>query len=151
MGRAVTYEGPSNTYQTIHASFIFGALVNGIHTKNDLMQSYMDYLTGNTAVEEYAEDLIGVQLLSISPNPFSKLTNISFEVDSRQKSVVSIRMYDISGRLVKSFASLPSALGPMPITWDGTDDSGRRVSSGTYIVRITTDQGAINRTVVLID
>ncbi len=151
LGRGVSNEGPSSTYRTIHASLIFGALVNGIHTKNELMQSYVDYLTGNTAVEEYAEDLIGEQSLSISPNPFSKLTNISFEVDSRQKSVVSIKMYDISGRLVKFFDSLPSALGPMRVTWDGTDNSGRHVSSGTYIVRVTTDQGAVNRTVVLID
>jgi hypothetical protein len=150
LARGITYTGVSNTYRTMNTSFIFGALINGIHTKNELMETYMNYLIGNTAVEESEDDVANTLAISVSPNPFSKLTNISFEVDSRLKSVVSIKMYDISGRVVKSLSFLPSALGPMQISWDGTDNSGRRVSSGTYIVRITTDQAPINRAVVLI-
>ena len=149
-GRGVTYEGLSNTYRTINTSFIFGALVNGIHTKNDLVETYMDYLTCNTAVEEYAEDIIGDQLLSIAPNPFSKLTNISFGIEQSAQGI-ELNIFDITGRLVKSFGSLPSAPSPMHVTWDGTDNHGRRVSSGTYIVRITTDRDAVNKTVVLIN
>lgn len=151
LGRAVSYKGLSNTYRAIHITFIFGALINGTHSKNDLMETYMDYLTGNTAVEEYEDDVADEQLLSVYPNPFSKLTTISFEVDSRQKSVFSVKIYDISGRLVKSFGSLPSAPSPMRVTWDGTDDSSRQVSNGTYIVRIKTERDVINKTVVLIN
>ena len=150
LGRAVSYAGSSNTYRTIHATFIFGALVNGIHTKNDLMQAYMDYLTGSTSVEEFTEDLDSEQLLSITPNPFSKLTNISLGIEHSAQSI-ELKIFDVTGRLVKSFGSLPSAQSPMQITWDGADDHGRRVSSGSYIVHIETDREVINKAVVLLN
>jgi hypothetical protein len=150
LGRAVSYRGTANSYQAIHASFIFGALVNGIHTKNDQMQSYMDYLTGSTAVEEFTEDLVSEQLLSITPNPFSKLTKISFGIEQSAQGI-ELKIFDITGRLVKSFGSLPSAPSPTPVTWDGTDDNGQRVSSGTYILHIATDREVAHKTVVLLN
>jgi hypothetical protein len=150
LGRGIMYGGVSNTYQTINTSFIFSALVNGINTKHDLMAAYMNYLTGNTVVEEFTEDLISEQSLSIAPNPFSKLTNVSFSTEQTAQGI-ELNIFDITGRLVKSFGSLPAALGSTQISWDGTDNTGRRVSSGTYIIRITTERDAVNRTVVLID
>jgi uncharacterized delta-60 repeat protein len=89
-------------------------------------------------------------LCNIYPNPFSKLTTISFEVDSRQKSapspwdesprptdgIVSVQIYNISGCCVKSFGPLPSAPGPVFMRWDGTDAYGREVPSGIYFVHL---------------
>jgi hypothetical protein len=150
LGRGVNYSGPSNNYRTIHATFIFGALINGIHTKYDLMQSYMNFLTGAAGVVEYEADLEPAFSFSVSPNPFSKLTNISFGIEHSAQSI-ELTIFDVTGRLVKSFGSLPSAPGPMQIRWDGTDNLGRRVSSGSYIVRIETDQEIVNKAVVLVN
>jgi hypothetical protein len=146
VGRAVSYNGPSGMYRAIHSTFIFGALRDAASTKTMLMTQYVDYLSETVDVQEHTEQAI--TQCTVSPNPFSKLTNISFEVDSRQKSVVSVRIYDVSGRLVKSFGSLPSALGPLQINWDGTDNSGTRLSSGTYLVLIETETGTITKAVV---
>lgn len=150
LGRGVSNEGPSNTYRTIHTSFIFGALVNGIHTKNDLMQSYVEYLTGCTAVEEYDDDLTSTFSPTVSPNPFQNSTIISLGVSSRQYAVSRIAIFDITGRLVKQWNN-PTIQPSNQIRWDGTDDMGRRVSSGSYIVRIETDRDVANKAVVLLN
>ncbi len=89
-------------------------------------------------------------LLTVSPNPFSKLTNVSFEVDSRQKSVASIRIYDIAGRMLKSFDPMPYALGSTHIRWDGTDQDGHRLPSGVYFVELRTNDFTETEKVLLV-
>jgi hypothetical protein len=65
--------------------------------------------------------------LSAYPNPFNNATNIS--VEGNLESILQITIYDITGRRVKSF--IPSS----QITWDGSDDRGKPVSSGIYFVK----------------
>ncbi|RKX68937.1 hypothetical protein DRP53_09655 [candidate division WOR-3 bacterium] len=45
---------------------------------------------------------------------------------------VSLRIYDATGRLVKEFIP-PTA--STALTWDGRDESGRKVRSGVYFLR----------------
>jgi len=102
-------------------------------------------------VEEHvALDAQTHDMLQIKPNPFRRLTNVSFEVDSRQKSVVSVQIYDISGRIVKAFGSIPYAPGPMHIVWDGCDDSGTQLPGGVYICRLETDGTSVQKKIVLL-
>jgi len=50
---------------------------------------------------------------------------------------VLLNIYDVTGRLVKSFSRLtPDALRPMLITWYGNDNQGRQVSCGVYFIRL---------------
>ncbi len=88
--------------------------------------------------------------LSIHPNPFSKLTTVSFGVDSRQESVVSIKIYDIAGSLVQSFGSLPCAPGSMHVSWDGTDGANRQLPGGVYFVQLETPSRRVTKKVVLL-
>jgi len=94
-----------------------------------------------TGIEEETTDLTGLSvktmLGAIFPNPFREKTEIEFQigVDSRQKSVASLKIYDASGRLVKDFSRLTlDALRPISIIWDGTDQNDRMVPSGVYFV-----------------
>uniref|UniRef100_A0A7V3VUJ1 T9SS type A sorting domain-containing protein n=1 Tax=candidate division WOR-3 bacterium TaxID=2052148 RepID=A0A7V3VUJ1_UNCW3 len=57
-------------------------------------------------------------------------------VASSQKSVVSIKIYDATGRLVKSFSPTTDYCVLGTIVWDGKDDSGRRLPAGVYFVRL---------------
>ncbi|MCK4251340.1 hypothetical protein KAX97_07820 [candidate division WOR-3 bacterium] len=86
-------------------------------------------------------------LLQISPNPFSKKTDIRYQItdiqmqDVRNKTQdISLKIYDVSGRIVKIFNP---ASGILPLAssvcWDGRDDSGKKVSSGVYL--LTLDAG----------
>jgi hypothetical protein len=77
------------------------------------------------------------------PNPFTAATTITFALG--QASSVSLEVYDLTGRKVKSLASGRRTAGSHEIRWDGTNDSGRRVSSGIYFVRLDTGRGAVTR------
>jgi hypothetical protein len=130
----------NTTYPTDQEVFLRPVLRGGFETVYS-SQGCQNTRTGATPLA-YA--------FSVSPNPFSKLTTISFEVGSSQKSVVSIEIYDITGRLVKSFGTLPYAPCPMQISWDATDDQERAVSSGVYFVRFKTVEKLMQEKVLLI-
>jgi hypothetical protein len=107
-------------------------------------------------VEEHAPDTNSHGLnLEITPNPFSKITDIRYGItDNRylitDMSDTEIMIYDASGRLVKDF-SLPTAYSLLPTTvsWDGTDQFGQTVSAGTYFVRLESAGQTLTKTVVL--
>ena len=106
-------------------------------------------------VEEHKPVQPVATLLQVSPNPFSKKTDIRYqipgEVDSRQYAVGSIRIYDISGRLVKHF-SVPTAycLVPSVISWDGTDSSNRKLPSGVYFLKFQAGEYSAKEKLLLI-
>ena len=69
----------------------------------------------------------------IFPNPFVK--SLTIKLAKSQEGRTSIRIYDISGKLVKHLYEgviTPHSL----LTWDGTDDSGKITSQGIYFVQI---------------
>jgi len=110
--------------------------------------SRIDHLL-NTEVNEHDPESHEALSLEIIPNPFSKLTHISFEVGSRQKTVVSTKIYDITGRVVRSFHSMPNAQRPVQISWDGTDYTGNRMPSGIYFVRFELGEYSVTESIVL--
>lgn len=76
----------------------------------------------------------GIRDLKASPNPFNPLTTISFHLGNSQQARVSI--YSLGGRRIRVLASRQFAAGPQEIQWDGTDGTGRRVSTGAYIALV---------------
>ncbi len=50
---------------------------------------------------------------------------------------VRLEIYDNSGRRVRTLARGQLAAGTHSSIWDGTDDTGRRVGSGVYLIRLT--------------
>ena len=49
---------------------------------------------------------------------------------------VKIRMYDVTGRLVRTLADRSFAAGEYDLSWDGSDDSGSQVARGVYFARV---------------
>ena len=49
-----------------------------------------------------------------------------------QASNVEVKIYDAAGKLVKTFSDLDTEKGEYKLSWDFTDDNGRKVSSGDY-------------------
>ena len=74
--------------------------------------------------------------LSISnyPNPFNPSTTISITLP--KSSAVTLSIYDIQGRKVRTLAVGQFPAGNHTVLWDGADDSGSRVSSGVYFSRM---------------
>lgn len=95
-----------------------------------------------TGVEERETAINPAQAqLTAHPNPFSKLTTISFGVCSRQKSVVSMEISDVTGRVVRQWDNKTIRLSDN-LVWHGIDDAGQQLPSGVYVVRLTLDNYA---------
>ncbi len=73
-------------------------------------------------------------LLQNYPNPFNPATTIVYTLPEASQVVLSI--YDVLGREIKTLVNNTLPAGRYQVTWDGTDQGGRPVSSGIYIYRL---------------
>jgi flagellar hook assembly protein FlgD len=69
------------------------------------------------------------------PNPFNPITTIRFDLPEPNRVV--LRVYNVSGRQVRTLVDRPYDAGYHSVIWDGRDDQGRPVASGVYFCAIT--------------
>jgi hypothetical protein len=74
------------------------------------------------------------RLLRNYPNPFNPATKIMFRLD--RDAQATLRVFDVHGRLVRTLVDSYLAAGPRTVEWDGRDDRGRPLASGTYYMRL---------------
>ena len=74
------------------------------------------------------------QLMQNHPNPFNPQTEIRFV--AAEDSPVTLEVFDLRGTRIRVLVQGRMPAGNHQVQWDGTDDSGRRVSSGTYFYRL---------------
>ncbi len=72
------------------------------------------------------------------PNPFNPTTSLHFSLP--RESRVDLNIYDVSGRLVRTLVSGSRAAGPNEVRWDGKDNAGQEIASGTYFARMVVDE-----------
>ncbi|MBN1884485.1 MAG: T9SS type A sorting domain-containing protein [Candidatus Krumholzibacteriota bacterium] len=82
------------------------------------------------------------------PNPFNPTTEIRFAL--RAKGNVSLKVYDVAGRLVKTLANEVRDAGSYNVTWDGTNNSGVKVASGVYFYKMDTREFNQTKKMVLL-
>lgn len=92
---------------------------------------YLDSLS--TMIKECNNPLPGDQGIQVrvSPNPFCENLAINFQIPDEE--VVSIKIYDVQGRLVKQWAD-EVRRGSDKLIWDGASDSADRLPPGVYFV-----------------
>ncbi len=73
-------------------------------------------------------------LLDSYPNPFNPSTRIRYELDGA--GLVSIAVFDIMGRHVKTLKHAEEDAGAYEVLWDGKDSGGVEVTSGMYLVQL---------------
>ncbi|MFQ6104505.1 MAG: T9SS type A sorting domain-containing protein, partial [Candidatus Glassbacteria bacterium] len=72
------------------------------------------------------------------PNPFNPTTTISFDIPevNGTKQHVSLTIYNLRGRHVRTLINSELEHGNHMVVWDGRNDSGEAVSSGIYFYRL---------------
>ncbi|RKZ17101.1 hypothetical protein DRQ53_04545 [bacterium] len=76
----------------------------------------------------------GTRLLPNSPNPFNPRTTLRFNL--AETASVHLKIYDLRGRVTRTLDCGQLGPGEHEKIWDGTDDDGRSVASGNYLVRL---------------
>jgi len=89
------------------------------------------YGGGTTAVGDVAQRFT---LGENYPNPFNPSTTIKFAVP--QTGHVSLKVYDLAGRLVRTLVDADLPAVEHAVVWDGRDLTGRQVASGTYYYQL---------------
>jgi hypothetical protein len=82
------------------------------------------------------------------PNPFNPATTISFNLAGRERVTLSI--YTPDGTLVTRLVDDVLEAGPNQVPWDGTDASGRSVSSGIYFYRLEAGKTVVSKKMLLV-
>jgi len=85
--------------------------------------------------------------ISASPNPARDVTTLALDLPRRER--VSVVVYDASGRRVRTLADGVFGAGRHAVEWDGRDDAGRSVASGTFLTRLAAGSESRSMKVVL--
>lgn len=100
-----------------------------------------DIKTGNTKET-------GFNLFQNYPNPFNPSTTIKYHLLSPGDVLIDI--YDANGRLVKNLVNSHQQSGYYNVEWGGFNNRGAKVSSGTYIVHLKTNDNCTTKKIMLL-
>ncbi len=112
----------------------------------DVMKPFDHIIVG---ADDVSTPIARTVLYQNAPNPFNPRTRVRFAVGT--EAFVTLGVYDVSGRLVRTLVSGVHPVGAYTAEWDGLTDDGERISSGVYWARLTTSAGfsAATKMVVL--
>ena len=109
------------------------------------------YSTGVPVTLVQKSDLdkpINFQLNQNYPNPFNPFTTIEYQIPRSGK--VQLKIYDITGRLIKNIERYHDSAGNYSLRWDGTNDHGMSVSSGSYFYQMIINGAEKARRMILL-
>uniref|UniRef100_A0A7C4XKL2 T9SS type A sorting domain-containing protein n=1 Tax=candidate division WOR-3 bacterium TaxID=2052148 RepID=A0A7C4XKL2_UNCW3 len=138
----------AGSYRTVGVSFELGGLVDGsdVSTRAALLDSILHFfgIFQTPVYEENAQKDNQKILFRVSPNPFKNRLDIRYKIpDTRYEHIsdisflpaVGVKIYDATGRLVRQWGYETIRLSNQ-IIWSGDDDSGNRLPSGVYFVKL---------------
>ncbi len=147
----IRHDGHNNTWFAKENSTSFTGFLNiAASPDNSIWMTaipglwhYRDSTTGVSEAVPSALPAIGN-----SPNPFNPSTTIRFTLPQFGKAELAI--YSITGQRVRTLVSGALSEGAHSVAWDGRDDSGKAVSSGVYLSRLSAGKHAATGKMVLL-
>jgi hypothetical protein len=116
-------------------------VTNGVYSST-APQSF-DSATPIAAAPSYKFALGGAR-----PNPTTGNVNISYTL--ARDTQVSIHVYNVAGRLIKTLVSGKQKAGPYDVVWNARDNGGRQVTQGVYFYRMVADGWSSQKKVVFL-
>jgi uncharacterized delta-60 repeat protein len=101
-------------------------------------------------ISEHSEQWAGYPTIQVSPNPAKNRAEITYNAGQSSKGA-DLKIYDITGRVVKSFtvATSNSSL-PITISWDCTDNNGNRLPSGVYYIVLEQEKSKVTKKLLIL-
>ncbi len=101
------------------------------------------------AEEEMPEkDALVFGLSRPAPNPVSNSATITYT--TTQRGFVSLKIYDASGRLVRTLVNGTEHAGRKTIRWDGKGNDGQDVAAGIYFCQLTLQSKTVCEKLVVV-
>jgi hypothetical protein len=153
------YQTELDNYQKGVVSFPFRDLEPGLHTLT--IKAWDVYNNSSTAEIQFIvydkDEVLQINNVLNYPNPFVNYTEFWFNHNSSATLNVSIQIFTVSGKLVKTLNGQTSGGGitnsslSRDIIWDGRDDFGDRIGKGVYIYKLTVQSDLLNKKVEKIE
>lgn len=119
----------------------------GAVDSTDLMQK-AELVGVESQADPVSQIVSRVMLYPITPNPARGSCLIRYVLP--EPSPVTLRVYDVSGRLVRELEKGLRSAGANSVRWDGRDESGRPMAGGVYFYRLeVSDKSWVKKTVLL--
>jgi hypothetical protein len=115
--------------------------------KRDAIEDFIITYDFTSDVNEEPVAGHSIELFQNMPNPFTNSTDINFSLPYESK--VSIEIFDALGSKVANFSGNYRA-GMNTIKWNGTTDNGAVLSTGMYVVRLSSGSVSMTRQMMLI-
>ena len=103
---------------------------------------------GITDVEESAIIPEKFEVSQNYPNPFNPSTVINYALPKAE--FVTIRIYNMLGQEVATLLNNEVNAGVYNIMWNGMDNSGTKVATGTYIYRVVAGDNVVSKKMILL-
>jgi hypothetical protein len=113
-----------------------GGLLGDLRWFDETVSAVIDMFTSSETPSEFA-------LHQNYPNPFNPVTTIRYSLD--KQSDISIKVYNITGRLVETLYTGNKAAGEYTITWDAS-----HLASGIYFYKLVSASNVITQKMMLI-
>ncbi|MGB5849248.1 MAG: alpha-amylase family glycosyl hydrolase, partial [Ignavibacteriaceae bacterium] len=111
----------------------YGSAVYTISTQEEMV--FLPVIPPIVSVDDQAADIPeDYNLFQNYPNPFNPSTTIRYSVV--EPGNVSIKIYDVLGREIKTLVNEVKTAGAYSSTWNGDNNFGNKVSSGIYLYRM---------------
>jgi len=83
------------------------------------------------------------------PNPLNPMTTIEYGVP-QDGMPVTVKVFEVSGRVVKVLVDGVKPAGTHIVTWDGCSEDGRRVASGVYLYEVVIGEYRVSKKMVVL-
>lgn len=104
----------------------------GYYIPDIKIHSFWVKVEGTSAIDKKASSPItDFRLEQNFPNPFNPTTTIAFNLPKAAQ--VRLSVFDLQGRKVHTLVNQSMPAGRHQAKWDGTNDSGNKVTSGVYL------------------
>jgi Ca-activated chloride channel homolog len=133
----LTYEANIMKEQIIEFSVMYG-----------VVSPFTSFYQPSTGVESEEKQMAATapaayELLGNYPNPFNASTKIRFVVHQDINTIVTIKIYNVLGQVVRVLTMNANGAGTYEVLWDGTTAGGVQAPSGTYIYTIDFGDGIL--------
>ena len=127
-------QNPLFIYELIGSYDVSLTITNGFDENTEIKFNYITVMdTTNLGNNLYAIQTI---LNQNYPNPFNPSTTIHFELNTENTEDAEIIIYNLKGQKIRQYSIFNNQSS---IIWDGTDESGKLVTSGVYFYRLLLD------------